>query len=140
MEEMVWIYVGVAATLIALGAIAGVVLLGNEQVKEQDIDNALNLLEKRSNFVCNAETGTLFSEEVTLGYGVYLYTGIVVDSNNGKICIDYENKTNCKKINCPIQNYDLNLNKEELKEIAYVHKYSCAIERIVGGIKIGCKG
>lgn len=140
MEQIVWVYVGVIAIIVALAAIGSTVVLGNEQMKEQQIYSAINLLKERANFVCNSEVGTLFSEKIILGSGVYLHTGNILDQNKGRICIDFEKKTFCETINCEIPTfYDLNLDLPELREIAYTRQYVCFIERVIGGIKIGCK-
>jgi hypothetical protein len=139
MEQVIWLYVGVITALISIGIIAGIVMNGQEQSKQQDMINSLNLLKQKADFVCGSEVGTSFTQKVSLGSSSRLVFGSIT-SSAPKICLFYQQETNCVKTNCPVIKSVLDLNTEEIKQLYQIHEFECVVEKTDQGVLIECSG
>ena len=134
MEESIWLYVGVIASIFALVVISNLVLLNQDQTKEQHAKNSVALLEQKCNFVCGSEKGTYLSEKVALPSG-----SVLIAEDHG-ICISYNEKTSCGRCDCQIEPYDLNLNTQAHIEAFTVSDFYCAFLKTETGVSVECKG
>ena len=139
MEQVVWLYVGVITALISIGIIAGIVFSGQEEAKQQEIMNSLQLLKQKTDFVCGSEVGTTFMQKAKFGSESVITFGSSATSAP-KICISYKLETNCVKTNCSVNRGVLDLNTPQIKQLYSVHEFECIIEKKEQGVLIECSG
>jgi len=138
-EQVVWLYVGVITALISIGIIAGIVFNGQEQSKQQEITNSLQLLKQKADFLCGSEVGTTFPQKVKLGSESVITFGSA-SGNSAKICMNYKGTNDCVKTNCSIIYSTLDLNTQQIKQLYSVHEFECLVEKQDVGVLIECSG
>jgi hypothetical protein len=134
MEQIVWFYVGVIATFIALAVIASVFLLNTEEKKSSELDNAIQKFSQKASFVCSSDEGTLISEKILLPSGSRFF------SQGNSICFAFNQEKKCKLINCPVLMETLALTDEKIKKTYVFHEFSCYFEKSKEGVLIECRG
>jgi len=135
MEQTVWFYVGVIATLICLASIAYLFLVNTEEKKRVELDNAMVKFETKGKFICNSDIETKIGEKITLVSGANIYA-----QDNNTICYFFNKNQKCVQIMCPVDMNRLDLNSEELQRTYAFHEFDCVFEKTDYGVSIGCKG
>jgi len=144
MEQAVWFYVGVISSLIGLGLLVSIVLMGTGASKEQLARNAAKTLAQQCNNVCNSDPGTMFGVETELS------SGSVLRTSGKSICADYGAVKECQHCSCDVMGFDfkpfkLDLSTPEALQLFERHRYNCTFEKTMdasGGyvVVIRCKG
>jgi hypothetical protein len=146
MEQAIWLYVGVISALFALAIVGGIVLSGQEQMREQDAKNAIGVIQQKANLLCASEVGTLLTDKITLPSGSVLSAGTITSPQ--KVCVWFKGTSTCLQTKCDLSYYDivdptinlLDLNTEAHKSLFQTHEYACSFEKQEGVVKFGCKG
>ena len=133
MEEAIWVFFSVISILIALGIIANVVG-NNDDAKMQKVSDAMAKLEVQCNFVCETTQNNLLSIDVNLLSGMVIYT------NNDKICSKYDEDLKCVRCNCQLEDYELNLANSTIAKKFKEHTYKCYFERFSESVGMNCQG
>lgn len=136
-EQAVWLYVGIITAFIGLGFVASVVLSGRETGNQQTTENAIKKLQQNCNLVCESDTETMFSADVTLIAGMKLY------GSDNAICADYAEKTTCRECGCALFDTEGDpfiLDLSDARGLFESNNYKCYMERVEEGVAVECKG
>ncbi len=135
MEQAVWVFFGVLAVLIALAIVANIFAENIDSEKTKLSSNALSSVAQYCDFVCNSETGTRISKEISFA------SGSKINASKNIICIEYKRWRKCAKCKCDVNNLSLDLDKPEIIEMYNWHVFKCVFEKIKGSVvSIECFG
>ena len=134
MEQAIWIFFSVLATVLALGSISMTVIKNEGDVSFHSSLQGLDQIQSQCNYVCNSGEGTSLSADVPLGSNSILYT------SDEKICLDYQDKIRCRVCDCSLLDYKLNLSSEFAQEALDRHIFTCFMTREENGVSIECQG
>lgn len=134
MEEVVWLYFSVIAIIIAFGSIAVIVTSNKDDVNYQSVLRSLDELKAQCNYVCESGKGTNLPVDVVLPGGLVLYT------NENRLCASFENNNDCRPCNCGLNLYRLDLNTTLAREALKAHTYTCRFEKEENGVSVDCQG
>jgi hypothetical protein len=134
MEQTVWLYFGVITVILGFGIVAKLIIDHKNQSKNDLFDQAIDLIKNQCNFVCSSSPGTKISQEVTLP------SGLVLTSEEKRICGRYNTEDRCAVCNCELSNYTLNLNTSLALKTFQSHTYFCFFTRGDINVDMECQG
>ncbi|MFO7710611.1 MAG: hypothetical protein R6V53_02500 [Candidatus Woesearchaeota archaeon] len=134
MEDSLGVLFSVLALAIAIGGIAQVIHLSEQDKIEKTNARALNELRDQCEYVCHA------GPQTTLPVEVSLYPGIIIYAHDYRICMQTEEDMSCEPCPCEVESYSLNLSKTFLREKIGKHSYTCDFTRKKEGISFECQG
>jgi hypothetical protein len=134
MEEPLWLIFGIIIILVAIGVIAGIVSHHGKIQGEEAFFDGLQKLKVECDFICSATEGNLLSIPLDVPPNSKLYT------NEKRICLQIENRTECERCGCTLEKYELNLANISIGKRFQKHTYNCFFERLKDTVRMECIG
>jgi hypothetical protein len=134
MEEPIWLIVGIIMVLISIAIIVQLVTHHNKQSAGDVLFDSLKKLEIQCNMVCSSAEGTLLS------IGIEIPGNSKITSNTKSICAIYNDKRECVRCSCNLNNYVLDLTNTSIARKIVKHKYHCFFEKNKNNLTVECKG
>ena len=139
MEQAVWVSFGVLSAIIMVGIVAQLITSQSLTTRTQDIDAVLGIMEQQCDFVCKSSKGTRLGTEITLPSGVLMFT------NQDRVCIDLDTQdVQCGICQCRLSEDKealLNLTSDLARETFLSHAYTCLFMKEEGGhVFVECQG
>jgi hypothetical protein len=131
MEEMIWVYVGVIAIIIAFASIGSFLYKRGIQDSETVMTNTVTALSQFCDKICQMPQFTRQSVKVTF------IKNSIMEMQDGVVFINTPEKRHVLPCNCVITNVQLlNLTNAPFNS----HEYFCFFDRNLDGISINCTG
>ncbi len=134
MEQAVWIAFSVISVVIGFSIVVGLINTNVEDKKQIAFQDAIVKLGNHCSVVCQSPIDTLTPTRVDLPSGMVLYT------NDNRVCGIYEEQTRCELCDCSVtMDEALNLNTSLAARFS-LHSYNCLFLRLENGTQMECTG
>jgi hypothetical protein len=134
MEEPIWLIFGIIMVLISIGIIVQLVTHHNRQSSEDMVFDSLDKLLIQCNMVCSSSEDTLLSISIDVPGNAKL------SSKGQSICAEINDKKECVRCLCNLNDYILDLSNTSLSKKIIKHKYYCFFEKHKYNISMECLG
>jgi len=134
MEETIWIIVGIIAVLITLGGLVNLVGKNSQEEKRVSADQSLDALLTMCNKMCKMPAQTYLSVSANLP------SGSILNITGNLICVEIRDWRKCRRCECTLEPYQLNLSTSEAIKLFTTHKYECFFLRNPDNLTMECKG